>query len=533
MPAPHSIVLTNLSLAFDDGAPVLDDISWTIPTGRIGVVGRNGTGKSTLLRLITGELSPSSGSLTAPGDVGTVPQDLLQRPDRTVAEILGVDQVCRAIAAIEAGSVNVADFDAVGPDWDIEARATALLARRVPSLAVENALDRGAGTLSGGELMLVALAGLELSRAEVSVLDEPTNNLDASARGGLYEAVEEWTGTLLVVSHDAALLRRMDTIVEIHDAGVRLFGGNYDVFMEQLAAEKAAVEQSVRSAEQHLRSEKRDRDHIQKAMASRARQNASTFRRAAGGPRLSDPTAKRSAEARRAGEVKGAAEKVRTAKSRVTEAEKALRDDERIRVDPIDPHTAVGRRLVELVGTNQSVHITGGKRLGLVGDNGVGKTSLLRSLLHDGEPSRSPARGELFTARVGYLDQNLVLDDGATILENVRQSAPTRLPHDIRAQLARFLVRGDMVDRVVGGLSGGERFRVALAGILLASPVPELLVLDEPTNNLDLASINQLVDGLRAYRGALLVVSHDDDLVERLVLDAVVRLEADGSLHVI
>ncbi len=533
MPALQSIVLSHLSLAFDDGPDVLEDVSCIIPSGRVGVVGRNGVGKTTLLRLVVGELSPTSGSILVPGDVTAVPQDLLQRPDRTVAEILGIDGACSALSAIAAGSVDVADFDTVGADWDIEARATALLARRVPSLGGDNILHRIAGTLSGGELVLVALARLELSRGAFSVLDEPTNNLDATARDHVYRAVEDWTGTLLVVSHDVALLRRMDHIVEIHDGDVRLFGGGYDLYVEQLATQREAAERGIRSAEHTLRTEKRDRNQVQRAMASRARQNTSSFTRVAGGPRLSDPTAKRSAEARRAGEVKGASEKVQVAKGKLAQAERALRDDDAVRIDVVDPHTAAGRRIAELVGTNQSVHLTGGRRVGLVGDNGVGKTSLLRSLLEPDEPVRLRARGELFTRRVGYLDQHRGLDGSASILDNIRHTAPTRLPHDIRAQLAQFLVRGDMVDRLVATLSGGERFRVALARILLADPVPEFLILDEPTNNLDLPSIDQLVAGMESYRGALLVVSHDPDLLDRLLLDEVVRLDADGSLHVL
>ncbi len=533
MPAPHSIVLSNLSLAFNDGPQILSSITCTIPTGRVGLVGRNGAGKTTLLRLILGDLSPTAGSILVPDEVQSLPQDLLQRPTSTIAEILGIDGVQRAIADIELGSVEIADFDAVGDDWDIEARATALLSRRIPSLDVDDVLSRRAGTLSGGELMLVALTRLELSRAEVTVLDEPTNNLDATARMRLYDAVDGWSGSLLVVSHDVALLRRMDSIIEVHDGELRVFGGNYDLYLAQLETEQAAAAQVVRSAEQKLQSEKRDRDHVQTAMARRARQNASTFQRVKGGPRLSEPTAKRSAEARRAGEIRGASEKVLQAKGHVREAEDAIRGDDQIRIDVIDPHTASGRHLAELVGVNQSVHLSGGRRLALVGDNGVGKTSLLRTLLHPEEPRILVAHGELFTSRVGHLDQNLILDDHATILENIRQSAPTRLPHDIRAQLARFLIRGDMVDRVVAGLSGGERFRVALARILLADPVPELLMLDEPTNNLDLTSVDQLVEGLRAYKGALLVVSHDDDLLTRLELDEIVRLEGDGSLHVL
>ncbi|MGO1385476.1 MAG: ABC-F family ATP-binding cassette domain-containing protein [Arachnia sp.] len=533
MPAPQSIVLSNLSLAFHDGPPILDNINCAIPAGRVGLVGRNGAGKTTLLRVITGELSPTAGSVSGTDDVGTVPQDLLQRPDASVAAILGIEDVQRAISAIEAGSVEIADFDAVGSEWDIEARATALLSRRVPSLDVDDALDRRAGTLSGGELMLVALTRLELWRSEVTVLDEPTNNLDGAARDRLYDAVDGWSGSLLVVSHDVALLRRMDSILEVHNSRVRVFGGNLDVYLAQLESERAAAAQVVRTAEQKLIAEKRDRDHAQTAMARRARHNASTFQRVKGGPRLSDPTAKRSAEGRRAGEIRGAAEKVAQARGKVREAEDAIRSEEHIRIEIIDPHTAAGRHLAELVGTNQSFHITGGTRMGLVGDNGVGKTSLLRALLHPEETRRLPARGELFTRRVGYLDQRLELDEDATILENVRHAAPSRIPHDIRAQLARFLIRGDMVDRLVAGLSGGERFRVALARILLADPVPELLILDEPTNNLDSTSVDQLVDALQAFEGALLVVSHDEHLLARLSLHEIITLDFDGSLQVL
>ncbi|MGV8845528.1 ABC-F family ATP-binding cassette domain-containing protein [Tessaracoccus sp.] len=533
MAAPHSIVLSNLTFTHDGCRPVLRDVTCTIPSGRVGVVGRNGSGKTTLLRLVSGELSPTAGSIRVHGDVATVPQDLLQRPDLTVSEILGIDRVRRAITAVEAGSLDVADFDAIGNDWDIEARATALLARRVPSLDIDDALARRTGMLSGGELMLVGLARLELWRAAICVLDEPTNNLDAAARRHLYDAVEGWTGTLLVVSHDVALLNKMTSIIEVHAGQIRVFGGNFELYRRQIAAEQESAEQTVRSAEQKMRTEARDRDHVQTAMAHRSRENSAAFARAPGGPRLSEPTAKRAAEARRSGEVKSAAAKVDHAREGVREAETALRDDDQIRVDIIDPQTAAGRRLAELVGTNQTVHLTGGRRVALVGDNGVGKTSLLRTLLHPEEPVRLPARGHLFTHRVGYLDQRLVLDDAASILENVRQGAPGKLPHDIRAGLARFLMRGDMVDRAVDGLSGGERFRVALARILMADPVPELLILDEPTNNLDLASIDQFLDALQAYRGGILVVSHDSDLLQRLELDETVRLDADGSLHML
>lgn len=525
MPAP-SLVLDDLTFAFDPhDAPLLDGLNATFPTGRTGIVGRNGIGKSTLLRLVSGKLRPTRGSVTATGAVAHLRQDLLRRPGTRVAELLGIADTLAALARIEAGSVDAADFDAVGNDWDAAARATALLARRVPSLDPDGALTRRVGSLSGGELMLVALVGLELSRAPIAVLDEPTNNLDAAARARLYGAVEEWPRTLIVVSHDVELLRRMDAIAELRAGALRVYGGNYDRYTEQVAAEAEAAARGVRAAEGALRAEQRQRDHVQTAMARRARANAASHQRVTGGPRLSDPTGKAAAEGRRAAESKRAAEKVARARERLLSAEEAVRDDDSIRIDLVDPGTARGRRLAELVAGERVVHVTGGRRVALVGDNGVGKTTLLRSVL-----AGDGGRGRLFTSRYAYLDQRLALDDDASVLDVVRAAAPGVPPGEIRNRLARFLVRGAMVDQRVGTVSGGERFRVALAAALLADPPPELLILDEPTNNLDLPSVGQLVAALRSYRGALLVVSHDEHLLDALDLDETVRLTADGEL---
>jgi len=198
---PSSIVFSGVSYAFDHSlAPLLRDLDLTIPAARVGVVGRNGSGKSTLLRLIAGDLQPTAGTVTVPGRTARLPQDLLQRGEHTVAQLLGVGARLRALRAIEAGSIAESDFEIVGNDWDVEARSLALLAARVPSLRGEDLLTRRAETLSGGELVLVALAGLELDGAHVLLLDEPTNNLDATARARLYDWIRGWRGGLVPAS---------------------------------------------------------------------------------------------------------------------------------------------------------------------------------------------------------------------------------------------------------------------------------------------------------------------------------------------
>ena len=518
---PSSIVFSGVSHAFDHSStPLLRDLDLTIPAARVGVVGRNGSGKSTLLRLIAGELQPTAGTITVPSRTARLPQDLLQRGERTVAQLLGVDARLRALRAIEAGSIAESDFETVGDDWDVEARSLALLATRVPGLRGENLLDRRAGTLSGGELVLVALAGLELAGANTLLLDEPTNNLDATARAGLYDWIRGWRGGLVVVSHDVALLRMMEMIVEIHDGTATVHGGNIDAYREQLRTRQEAAERAVRTAEQKLRVEQRERMRVQVATSRQDRKDRQRFATIRQGPRLSDPESKSSAEGRRSRANKLAARKVDEARDALRTAESSVRREQRISVDLPELRSTRGRGLAELAGSNQSIHVTGGLRLGLVGDNGVGKSRLLARMVR-----------EAVSGRIGFLDQRLELDDDLPVVECVGRGCPSTLPHEVRARLARFLLRGDVTQRLVGALSGGERFRVALARVLLADPPVELLVLDEPTNNLDLESVDALVDGLTTYSGALVVVSHDTDVLGRLRLDRVVEVLRNGELH--
>lgn len=207
-----------------------------------------------------------------------------------------------------------------------------------------------------------------------------------------------------------------------------------------------------------------------------------------------------------------------------------VRDDDVVRIDLPDPQNSPGRRIFSIGDTEREWIVTGRERVALEGRNGSGKTTLLERLVHGGEDSAS-VRTVAGVERIGYLPQRLDgLDDTASVLDVVADAAPTVPPAQLRGRLARFLVRGDAVSRCVSTLSGGERFRVALARVLLADPPPQLLVLDEPTNNLDLDTVDQLVAAVRTYRGAVLVVSHDDAFLARLDLD--LRLELDaGRLH--
>jgi ATPase subunit of ABC transporter with duplicated ATPase domains len=524
-----SIVLSDVGLVWPDGTAALTGLTGTFGAGRTGLVGLNGSGKSTLLRLIAGELTPTTGSITAFGDVARLPQTITLHVDARVADLLGIGAVLEAVRAIEAGDADERHFDTVGTDWDVEARAGEVLG--AVGLPPE-ALDRHVGELSGGEVVLVAIAGLQLRAAPVTLLDEPTNNLDRDARARLAALVTAWRGALVVVSHDTALLELMDETAELHDGALTVVAGPYSTYRAHVEAEQSAAVQAERSAGQVLRRQQRQRVEAETALARRLRyanKDHANKRR----PKIVMNQRRTEAQVS-AGKLRGSLDDdVTTARDALTAAGARVRDDDAIRVQLPDPDVPAGRRLAELHGVNRTVVIQGPERVALTGPNGVGKSTLLDALVHATSPGAAgtAARATALTDRIGYLPQRLDgLDDTATVLEQVRAAAPDGPPQQVRAQLARFLLRGDDVHRLVGTLSGGERFRVALARLLLADPPPQLLVLDEPTNDLDLHTVDQLVSALSAYRGGLLVVSHDEAFLQRLGITTWLVLDRDGGL---
>ncbi|MET1018008.1 MAG: ATP-binding cassette domain-containing protein, partial [Leifsonia flava] len=217
-----SVTLTDLGLRWPDGETALSGISGSFGSGRTGLVGTNGSGKSTLLRLIAGQLVPTSGRIVTVGDVGYLPQTLTLRVDSTVADLLGISGTLSSLRAIESGDVSEHHFEVLGDDWDIETRADAVL-REIGLSAAD--LDRRVSQISGGEVMLVATAGLRLRRTAITLLDEPTNNLDRDARSRLAGLVSTWSGTLIVVSHDVSLLEQMDETAELYGGELSVFGG--------------------------------------------------------------------------------------------------------------------------------------------------------------------------------------------------------------------------------------------------------------------------------------------------------------------
>jgi ATPase subunit of ABC transporter with duplicated ATPase domains len=533
-----AIVCSNVSFAWPDGTPVFHDLSFTVTTSSTGLVAPNGSGKSTLLKLIAGELRPATGSVSVSGTLGYLPQSLPLTGDLTVAEVLGVAAVIRALDAVESGDVSEEHFTTIGDDWDIEERTRAQLDR----LGLTGlAFDRRLSTLSGGQVVSLGLAAQLLGRPDVLLLDEPTNNLDRDARHKLYDVLADWGGLLLLVSHDRALLDRMDSIAELDGRQLRFHGGNFTAYKEAVRAEQEVAEKNVRNAAQQLKREKRELQQARERAERRA-SNAARNLGNAGLPRIFAGNMKRGAQesAGRAGQTH--ASRVGEARARLDEAGRALREEQRITLDLPDTQVPAGRNLflgegMQVRHDGKNVFAEGGvdlsvrgpERIALTGPNGAGKTTLLRLVTGELTPSSGVIkRGD---GRIAYLSQRLdLLDLHRTVAENFAAFAPERPEAERMNLLARFLFRGPRAHLPVGVLSGGERLRATLACVLCAEPAPQLLLLDEPTNNLDLVSVDQLESALGSYRGAFMIVSHDERFLAEIGVNRWLRL-ADGRLE--
>lgn len=530
------LTLEGIAFVLPDGRRLFGPLDESLDHRHTGLVGRNGVGKSVLARLLTGELQPSSGRCVRRGRVFHLPQHITRPPGLTVAGLAGVQAAVDALARIESGSTEAADYDTLADRWDIRERLQHLLERNhLPRLHH----DTPAEHLSGGEAMRVALIGATLREADVLILDEPTNHLDRPGRLALTEQLHRWPKGLLVISHDRRLLDGMARILELSPKGLRSYGGGYDCYAEQKAAEQASAQAHLahckleRRREQHAQREQRER------LAQREARGQQQGREANQARILLDRQKERSQQS--AGRLKRqhqlASEDV---DQQVREAARQL--DAAPPVVLLAPAqsqnaaTPATRMVVELEGValpfappaTQRIDLTlrGRSRVGVIGPNGCGKSTLLKLL--DGRIAPLAGRCAVHVP-VAYLDQELdILPPRQSILEHLRHTHPALAEHALRTRLALLGLGPDVVTQPSGRLSGGERLKGALACVLHADPAPQLLLLDEPNNHLDLAALHALETMLQAYAGALVVVSHDDRFLEALKLTDQLHATPDG-----
>jgi len=511
------VELHSVSFTTPDGRAVLDRIDLSIGRERCGLVGRNGVGKSTVLRIVAGELAPGGGRVVRGASIRWLRQDLDAQRGESVVDALGVADAWRRLRRIEAGDGTPDDL--ADADWTLPARIDAALAE--VGLAGIDA-ERPLVQLSGGQRTRAALAALKLDDADLLLLDEPTNNLDAQARTLLSRLLAERRGATLVASHDRALLRNVDRIVELSAHGARAYGGGYDAYVEQRERERVAAERSLADAERELQRIERDRQ------LARERQQR---RDARGGTRDDLPRILLGLRRDKAEDSAGGNE--RLASRRHGQA-LAARGEARRQIERHAPleaalpacRLAAGQRVLsfEAVGfawpgetpwlRDLDFHLVGPERVALCGPNGAGKSTVLKLAAGALEPTQGRVVRGVPLAR---LDQHAsLLDGGSSVLANFRRLNPEDDATACRGALARFRFRADAALQRADTLSGGERLRAALACVLGGRTPPQLLILDEPTNHLDLDSIAAIESALASYDGALLVASHDEDFLAAL-----------------
>lgn len=513
-----------------DGASLFDNLSLVLGRERTGVVGRNGVGKTTLLRLIEGRNEPAAGAIARTGSIGVLPQTVDLASGEVVADILGVAAALAAQVRLLAGEGSPDDLAAA--DWSLEDRLTTALAE-VGLAGLP--LTRSAASLSGGEQTRLRLARLLFEAPDLILLDEPTNNLDADARTVIAGVLGRWKGGAVVVSHDRTLLRGMDRIVELSSLGAAVYGGGYDLYAARKAEEQAAAERDLAVARREAARVARE---VQKAGEKKARRDRAGRRFAASG---SAPKIVLGAMAERAENTSARAGRLAARQSAQVETALATAgqrvQQERALDVPMPPtglpagktaveleaagwRTPEGRRVVGPL----SLRLVGPERVAVTGPNGAGKTTLLRLIAGQLEPTEGRVRRPLAAA---MLDQGAaILRPDETLIEACRRLDPGSTAHEAHAALARFLFRNTAALRTVDTLSGGEKLRAALACVLGGREPPGLLILDEPTNHLDLDSIAAIEAALRGYDGALIVVSHDRDFLDAVGIERELALTA-------
>ena len=524
-----SVSLANVSWSAPDGHSVLSDISLTFQRERVGIVGRNGVGKSTLLKLVSGDLAASHGRIATEGTISTLRQMVQLSAHETVADLMGVSAGLKLLRKAEAG---VASMDEVAEaDWTLEVRAVGALAK----VGLTTALNTPLVGLSGGQRTRAALAGALFQEPDFLLLDEPTNDLDRDGRRAVRELLEGWRAGALVVSHDRELLESMDAIVELTSLGATRYGGGWSAFQSRKADEREAVEQDLASAERQVAEVSRK---IQRAVERQQRRDAAGRRRGARGdlPRIL-VGARRDRAEKSGGEGARVADRLRTdAEQSLAAARSRIERTSTMTLQLVSTGLPLGKRVLDVEQVSfgytpdtplfdgVSLGLVGAERVAICGPNGSGKSTLLALIAGQLAPWEGSATIHVPFA---YFDQRVrILDAGATIAENFRRLNVGLTENDCRSALARFQFRADAADRRIETLSGGQLLRAGLACVLGGVRPPSLLLLDEPTNHLDMDSIAAVEAGLRAFDGALLVISHDEAFLEAIEISRRIEIAA-------
>ena len=519
------IVLQNISYTHPSGDVLFDDINLVVNKyDKIALIGNNGSGKSTLLQLVAGRIKPSFGSVTTHQDLYYMPQIFGQYNQSTIAQVLLIDAKLSALQEIIDGHVSQENMDSLGDDWTIEERCRAAFAHWALG---DLSLDQKLETLSGGQKAKVFLAGIHIHRPKVVLLDEPSNHLDSLSREMLYNYIMSTNDTLMVVSHDRFLLNLLDQVAELGKRGITLYGRNYNFYQQQKNLEDEALSQTLQSKEKALRkAREKERETAERQQKLDARGKRKQVK--SGVPTIFLNTLRNNAEKSTSKMKDVHAEKVGSMAKELTSLRMELSATAQMRIgfDHSGLHTgkilisakninfAYGEKL--LWQTGLSFQISSGDRVAIKGPNGSGKTSLIKMMLSELEPQSGAFERSDFKAI--YIDQDYsLIDDKLSVYEQAQQfNSGTMQEHEIKIRLNRFLFDKTYWDIPCRVLSGGEKMRLMLCSLTIRNQAPDMIILDEPTNNLDIQNIEILTSAVNEYPGTLIVVSHDSWFLDRL-----------------
>ena len=542
-----SISIQQISYIHPDKEVLFSDLNFAISKGqKLGLVGNNGCGKSTLLQIIAGQLSPSSGVIVRPDDLYYIPQHFGQYDSLTIAQALQIERKQQALHAILAGAVSNENFTILNDDWNIEERSIAAL--DLWGLG-QFTLSYPMNLLSGGEKTRVFLAGMDIHHPSVILMDEPTNHLDSSGRQRLYDWVEKYRSTLLVVSHDRTLLNLLPEICELEKHQINYYGGNYEFYKEQKTLMQEALQQRIEEKEKALGiARKVARETAERRDKQNVRGEKSNIRK--GVPRIVLNALQGKSEkstSKLTGVHQEKAEKLTNERNQLRGS---LSPTAALKTDFNSSSLHTGKILVTAKEINFSYHsnsinndiqensiskqqlwqapvsfqLKSGDRLRIEGANGSGKTTLLKLITGQLQPQEGTLTRTDFS--YVYLNQEYsIIDDRNSILEQAYAFNSRNLPeHEIKIILNRYLFPASEWDKSCRKLSGGEKMRLAFCCLMISNNTPDMFILDEPTNNLDIQSIEIITATIKNYAGTVIAISHDNYFIQEIGVEQCILL---------
>ncbi len=528
------LILHNISYQHPTRELLFDSLNFSIsPHDKIALIGNNGSGKSTLLKIMAMELQPLDGQLRADVEPYFVPQIFGQFNDLTIAQALKIDKKLHALREILNGNVTEEHYTSLDDDWTIEDRCNeALQYWQLTAIDLSQKME----TLSGGQKTKVFLAGISIHQPELVLLDEPSNHLDIQGRQLLYDFIRSSKSTLLVVSHDRKLLNLLDTVCELNRHGINVYGGNFDFYKAQKRIENNALIQDIQSNEKALRKAKeKERETLARQQKLDSRGKAKQEK--AGVARIMMNTLRNNAENSTSKLKSIHTERIDGISQKLQELRSSRPDLDKMKFGFDGAALHNGKNLFKAANINfayktrllwrddLNLRITSGERIALKGANGSGKTTLIKLILGD----LAPQSGTIYSAagiKTVYIDQDYsLINNHLNVYEQAQQSNTSALQeHEIKIRLNRFLFAKETWDKPCNVLSGGERMRLSLCCLTISNQSPDMIVLDEPTNNLDIQNIEILTAAINEYQGTLMVVSHDEYFLKEININRIVQL---------